>query len=225
MEANFAPSSERGTLNPEAETPSAPAAAGPDAERSRDRGTKRQTPNAKCPVGFKEWALVCDSMLRGETSLIFRKGGIAEGREGFRFKFERFFLFPTYFHEQIKQLRLEALPDLLPQTDPVIITGFAETEFTSWIDDLSKVEALESLHVLTRAVLEERFRYSKPEGLHLALVRVYKLAKPWRFPFQRSYGGCRSWVNLPAPPIEMRLEPVLSEDEHARRRALVRRSI
>jgi len=211
MEVNFfAPSSEGGTLNPEREKESTPAAAGP---------------NAKRPVGFKEWALVCDSMLRGETSLIFRKGGIAEGREGFRFKFERFFLFPTYFHEQIKQLRLGAFPDLLPQTDPVTITGFAETEFTSWIDDFPKIKRLESLHVLTQAVLEERFRYSKPEGLHLALVRVYKLAKPWRFPFQRSYGGCRSWVDLPVPPIELGLEPVLSEDEHARRRALVRRSI
>jgi len=211
MEVNFfAPSSERGTLNLERETKSAPATAGVNAER---------------PVGFKEWALVCDSMLRGETSLIFRKGGIAEGREGFRFKFERFFLFPTYFHEQINQLRLEAFQDILPQTDLVTITGFAETEFTSWIDDLSKIEPLESLHVLTRAVLEERFRSNKSEGLHLALVRVYKLAKPWRFPFQRSYGGCRSWVDLPAPPIKLGLEPVLSEDEHARRRALVRRSI
>jgi hypothetical protein len=168
-------------------------------------------------------------MLRGETSLIFRKGGIAEGREGFRFKFERFFLFPTYFHEQIKELRLgavqEATQDSLPRTDPVTITGFAEVEFTSWVDDLSTIEALESLHVLNRRVLEERFRYNRPEGLHLALVRVYKLAKPWRFPFQRSYGGCRSWVDLPAPPIELELEPVLGEDEHARRRALVRRAI
>jgi hypothetical protein len=211
MEFNFlAPGPKRGTLNPERETKSPPTTAGPSAER---------------PVGFKEWALVCDSMLRGETSLIFRKGGIAEGREGFRFKFERFFLFPTYFHEQIKQLRIETFQDVSPQTDPVTITGFAETEFTSWIDDLSKIEPLESLHVLTRAVLEERFRYSKPEGLHLALVRVYKLAKPWRFPFHRSYGGCRSWVDLPVPSIELGLEPVLGEDEHARRRALVRRSI
>lgn len=200
-------------------------------EPNSERGTQnfeRQTPNAQRPVGFKEWALVCDSMLRGETSLIFRKGGIAEGREGFRFKFERFFLFPTYFHEQIKQLRLgavqEACQNPLPPTDPTI-KGFAEVEFTSWIDDLSMVEPLESLHVLNRGVLEERFRYNKPEGLHLALVRIYRLAEPWRFPFQRSFGGCRSWVDLPAPPIELELEPVLGDDEHARRRSLVRRTI
>jgi hypothetical protein len=173
-------------------------------------------------VGFKEWALVCDSMLRGETSLIFRKGGIAEGREGFRFRFERFYLFPTYFHEH-DRLRLDAFRDLLPQTDPVIITGLAEVEFTSWVDDLRTIEPLEPLHVMKRAVLEERFRYDKPEGLHLAFIRVRKLIEPWRFPFQRSYGGCRSWVDLPTPPIESELEPVLSEDEHERRRELVKR--
>src|SRR5215467_7786046 len=56
---------------------------------------------------FKEWAIVCDSIARGETSLIFRKGGIAEGRDGFHFKFSRFFLFPTFFHEQIESTRLK----------------------------------------------------------------------------------------------------------------------
>jgi len=34
-------------------------------------------------VGFKEWSLVCDAFGRGEQSIILRKGGIAEGREGF----------------------------------------------------------------------------------------------------------------------------------------------
>jgi hypothetical protein len=203
----------------EGETPNTEPRTCAPGNRNPERGTR----NAEPSVGFKEWALICDSMLRGETSLIFRKGGIAEGREGFRFRFERFYLFPTYFHEQIDRLRLDALRELLPQTDPVIITGFAEVEFTSWIDDLRTIEPLEPLHVMKRAVLQERFSYDKPEGVHLAFVRVHKLGEPWEFPFQRSYRGCRSWVDLPTPPIALDLEPVLSEDEHARRRDLVRR--
>ena len=35
--------------------------------------------------GFKEWTLICDALGRGEQSIILRKGGIAEGRAGFRF--------------------------------------------------------------------------------------------------------------------------------------------
>jgi hypothetical protein len=34
-------------------------------------------------VGFKEWALVCEALGRGEQTIILRKGGIAEGRGGF----------------------------------------------------------------------------------------------------------------------------------------------
>src|SRR3981189_1820899 len=99
-------------------------------------------------IGFKEWAIVADSVARGETSLLIRKGGIAEGREGFRFKHDRFFLFPTYFHEQILSTRLSAERDLAPQKDPVVISIFAVVEFTTLIRDLRQIEPLESLHVL-----------------------------------------------------------------------------
>ena len=61
--------------------------------------------------GFKEWKLVCDAMERGEQSIILRKGGISEGKHGFQWLHQRFFLFPTYFHEQTTQLRLSWEPD------------------------------------------------------------------------------------------------------------------
>ena len=56
-------------------------------------------------VGFKEWAIVCEALGCGEQSIILRKGGIAEGREGFSFRHAEFFLFPTYFHEQVEKTR------------------------------------------------------------------------------------------------------------------------
>src|SRR5258707_13600423 len=80
---------------------------------------------------FKEWALVCASMLLGETSLIFRKGGIAEGRDGFRFQNDRFFLFTTFFHEQTDRLRF-----YIPIPDPKEAVGafFAssQVDVTDW---------------------------------------------------------------------------------------------
>ena len=57
-------------------------------------------------IGFKEWALICDALGRGEQSIILRKGGIAEGRAGFRFQHEEFLLLPTLFHEQVNKLKL-----------------------------------------------------------------------------------------------------------------------
>src|SRR3954468_11954512 len=56
-------------------------------------------------VGFKEWALVCEALGRGEQTILVRKGGIAEGREGFGFRHNEFFLFPTFFHEQVLKVR------------------------------------------------------------------------------------------------------------------------
>ena len=43
------------------------------------------------------------SAWRGRQSVILRKGGIAEGRDGFAFRHREFFLFPTFFHEQVEK--------------------------------------------------------------------------------------------------------------------------
>ena len=64
-------------------------------------------------IGFKEWAVVCEALGAGGQSVIIRKGGIVEGREGFQFRHREFFLFPTFFHEQLTRTRLvnAALPE------------------------------------------------------------------------------------------------------------------
>jgi hypothetical protein len=169
---------------------------------------------------FKEWALVCASMLRGETSLIFRKGGIAEGREGFRFRYDRFFVFPTFFHEQADRLRIEVpLPD--PEPDVVRFSAYIEVEFTRWIDNLALLEALADLHILKPEVLEQRFAYDDPKGLHVAMIRVFRITPELSLPFQKSFGGCRSWIELPESPAELQFTPVIGDSEHATRRERV----
>jgi len=64
------------------------------------------------------------------------------------------------------------------------------------------------------SVVRERFEY-KGAGLHVALVRVFRLEPAWTFPDKPAYGGCRSWVSLPQPPATTRFEPVLSDEQHA----------
>src|SRR6516165_6190715 len=170
---------------------------------------------------FKEWAIVCDSIARGETSLIFRKGGIAEGRDGFHFKYQRFFLFPTFFHEQIERTRLgsDRTPEPLP--DSVVLTLFLELDFSRFVEDLDWLGDLEQFHILKSSVLLERFSYEDHKGLYVAFVRAYRLSYRWKFPFQRSYGGCRSWVELPEPPQDLQITPILDSAEQSRRRSVV----
>ncbi len=166
----------------------------------------RPIPGLLPAIGFKEWALVCESMLRGETSLIFRKGGIAEGKEGFRFK---------------HSTRLDTTRDLGPQLEIITIEAFAYVEFTLWISDLQTIEALSEFHILRPELLEKRFNQDDVKGVHLAFLRVFRVIPSWHLAFQSSFGGCRSWVDLPPPSPDLVCRPVLSDEEHERRRELV----
>ena len=59
-------------------------------------------------MAFKEWAAICAALGDGRQSLIVRKGGIHEGREGFRVAHDEFWLFPTGFHQQRDEIIPEA---------------------------------------------------------------------------------------------------------------------
>ena len=166
-------------------------------------------------VGFKEWALVCEALGRGEQSVLLRKGGIAEGKEGFGFCHPEFFLFPTFFHEQVVKVRTPgaAIPPA-PQGE-IEIRYFAKLEAQKKITAWAEVAALEPLHILAESVVRERFEFNGA-GLHIALVRVFRLTPAWVFPDKPAYGGCRSWVSLPEFPAGTQFKPVLGDDEHAR---------
>src|SRR5204863_1621122 len=86
----------------------------------------------------------------------------------------------------------------------------AVKEITSW----ETVAALEPLHILQQSVVRERFDYEDRRGLHVVLVRAFRLEPAWIFPDLHGYGGCRSWVKLPACPAETRFEPVLNDQQH-----------
>ena len=176
-------------------------------------------------VGFKEWALVCAALGAGRQSVIIRKGGIAEGRDGFQFRQREFFLFPTFFHEQLGRTRLTSaeLPEQLP--GEVEIRFAARIEEMCALTDWEKVRALEPLHVLQESVVRERFDYDHAPGVQVALVRVFRLATPWRFADLPRYGGCRSWVELPVLPEDLQLSPVLSDSDHEQAAAQFRTSL
>jgi hypothetical protein len=164
-------------------------------------------------VGFKEWALVCEALGRGQQAILLRKGGIAEGRAGFGFRHLEFFLFPTFFHEQAVKVRTPGAELPVAAHGEIHIRYFAKLEAQKEITSWPMAAALERFHILQESVVRERFDY-KGAGLHVALVRVFRLAPAWTLPDKPAYGGCRSWVNLPECLAATRFEPVLSDEEH-----------
>lgn len=169
-------------------------------------------------VGFKEWAIVCEALGRGEQTIILRKGGIAEGREGFSFRHGEFFLFPTWFHEQPMKVRGSNIEFPEQNADKIDLKYFAKLESAHTIASWQMAEALQPFHVLQPDVVRERFEYDQALGLQVALVRIFRVRPTWTIVNEKKYGGCRSWVDLPERPEKLRFEPVLSEAEHVARR-------
>jgi len=184
--------------------------------------------------------MVCEALGRGRQSVILRKGGIAEGRQGFSFKHDEFFLFPTWFHEQAEKVRWDGrlapsnlerstseVERRLTKTNAAIPDGeelieiryAAKLDLTQAITSWEKAEALAPLHILRPEVVRQRFDYDDAPGLQVALVRMFRIEPALSFPNEPKYGGCRSWVRLPELPNDLKFEVVLTDDEHLRRRA------
>jgi hypothetical protein len=163
-------------------------------------------------IAFKEWQVVCDALATGRQTLLLRKGGIHEGRSGFSFAHREFFLFPTRFHAQAGQVR-EGVVKELPEWqvgETLRITHHAEALRAVTLEDWKQVAALEPFHIYSEATVRERFDWQgkgMPGGsIHVALVRVRELARPWEIPYETGFGGCRSWIELPEPPVRWRDE-------------------
>jgi hypothetical protein len=163
---------------------------------------------------FKEWTLICEALASGAQSIIIRKGGIAEGRDGFRFKHADFLLFPTLFHEQVNKLKLPT-ETTLPQPPPDgqhAVSLAAHVEWTRDVADWEKVKALAPFHIWTEAEIEKRFRQDDAPGVSVAFVRISRLSAPLIFPDSPKYGGCRSWIDVPDLPAGAELTPVIDAD-------------
>ena len=153
-------------------------------------------------TAFKEWASVVRAIERGQQDIIFRKGGIAEEGRGFEAAHERFFLFPTYFHQQREGLREDfaSLFDEAMRARPpearVVVTSWVSVKRSFIVERESDLGALTTRHVYKPHVLVERFHGRHGKALHALEIDVHVLKEPLDLPLLDVYSGCRSWVEL-----------------------------
>lgn len=173
---------------------------------------------AAATTAFKEWEIVCDALANGEQHLIFRKGGIHEGREGFSFKHDQFALFPTRFHEQGEHVTVPC-PDPKDEWqigEEVTVSHLAIAQWAQTLTDWASVEALAPHHIYSRETLHDRFHWEgkgMPTGsIHVAFIRTYALPSPLVFPYEKKYAGCRSWIDIPEYSRQD-LSPVISDQD------------
>jgi len=158
------------------------------------------------PVGtaFKEWAVICRALASGRQDVILRKGGIVEPGGAFRPEHSRFLLLPTFLHQSAESLVPQArdllvgIDDDRPPESSVVFTHVAFVRAAHRITDRRGLDRFRHRHVWAESVVDERFHRWQDE-LHVLEVAVTSLSTPVTLPWQESYGGCRSWVELEGP--------------------------
>jgi hypothetical protein len=167
---------------------------------------------------FKEWAVICKALAEGRQALILRKGGIAEAGGDFEVEHTRFWLFPTWTHQQQPAgLRPEALPLLeqveseKPPAGVVRLTHFAEVTGVYHVRNLTAALLLAHLHLWSDETVRKRFAYRQP-GLFVLPVRLWRAAQTVELPETAYYQGCRSWVELERDLPTEGATPVLTEE-------------
>ena len=191
------------------------------------------------PVAFKEWAVTVRALAEGEQLITLRKGGIREENKHFEIEHDRFFLYPTFDHQQAGMVRDSHRPELgraleegvwadgeppasaldsptgVPQPERVRIRAWAEVAASYLITDPRAVDALSPFYVWTSDYAEKRLRWKRRHPLHVILLRTYRIPRPVTVKVRDEYLGCRSWLEIQRDlPFEG--TPVLSDEEFER---------
>jgi len=150
-------------------------------------------------TALKEWATVIAALGSGEQVVLIRKGGIADPRFGV--EAERFYLYPTYFHEQ--------------QSEPesVAITHWCEVSRTWRVADHDALDRIAALVAMPREAVETRYRFRPDQALHVIGVKTFALPSAISIRVKPEYVGCRSWVSIDDEIDVDGSTPVLGEDE------------
>jgi hypothetical protein len=168
-------------------------------------------------VAFKEWASVVDALGSGEQIFILRKGGIHEGRGGFKMDYSEFLLFPTFFHQQrnsltpAAQARFDETSAFFPPADVLRLEYWGQVAEWRRLNDFEEVQRLAGQHIWREEVLAERFDWGKEQGIHAIAIRVFKLPVSLELPMLPEYGGCKSWINVAHPAPLAGSNPVLDQ--------------
>jgi hypothetical protein len=144
--------------------------------------------------GFKELASVCAAIAEGRQTVLLRKAGLRESTAESGFQAKSFYLLPTQYHEKGSK---SAAPDFS-------ITLRVEIIRSGDLVDWAQIEKLLPLTAYDPATIREHFESRDQKLLHFAHIRAFSLSPTWHLPHSDSLSGCRSWFELPPPPLVMK---------------------
>lgn len=166
-----------------------------------DKGYYSSNSKLRLVQGLKEWATVVKALEEGNQTIILRKGGILETASGFNIESKKFFLFPTYEHQEKKHIKskfhdyLSKALGQKPEDGFNVITSIAEV--LDEVDVLSdeKLKSLSEFHIWSDEYIDARKNWMPDKPIKAVFLQVTKIA-PLKIPIKSEYQGCKSWIEI-----------------------------
>ena len=150
---------------------------------------------------LKEWATVVKALEQGKQTVILRKGGILETASGFNIESKKFFLFPTWEHQETKHVKpefhdfLNNVLDNKPNEGFNKISSYAEVLYEKDVESNDVIKNLSSFHVWSDTYIQERRNWMPEKPMKAIFLRTIKIAE-FDLPLQSEFSGCKSWIEL-----------------------------
>ena len=151
--------------------------------------------------GLKEWATVVKALEQGKQTVILRKGGILETASGFNIESKKFFLFPTWEHQETKHVKpefhkfLTEVLDKKPNVGHNKISSYAEVLYEKDVKSNDVINNLSSFHVWSDSYIQERRNWMPEKPMKAVFLRTVKIPE-FDLPLQPEFSGCKSWIEL-----------------------------
>jgi hypothetical protein len=151
---------------------------------------------------LKEWAIVCKVLEEGRQTILLRKGGIMERKQGFELRHNDFYMFPTYEHQTRDLLQQEyadkfdAVLRDKPLDDLNRIELYAKVISITETFNREMLQDLRDFHIWNEKYVNARMDYNPQKPLSIMLLRVYRLNTAINVTLTPQQAGCRSWIDF-----------------------------
>lgn len=157
-------------------------------------------------LALKEWSIICKALEDGNQTILLRKGGILEYKNGFEISQKSFLLFPTLEHQATEYLQSKYL-----QTYELLLEGNKSQDIQNKTNSLrivARIQAiqefqnhqilpkLEKYHIWNEKYVNMRMNYNPKKPMNSLLLRIYKLPHPVSIDINPEWAGCKSWINI-----------------------------
>ena len=129
---------------------------------------------------LKEWATVVNALENGDQTVILRKGGILETDSGFTIENKKFFLFPTFEHQETQHVKpeyhkhLENALNSKPRNGNNVITSFATVLYEKDVTSKEKIDSLSPFHVWSESYIKERLDWLPEKSMKAIFLKSEK---------------------------------------------------